>query len=33
MDTILDALFGWFETGVASIIFFGEYPMPEKDEQ
>ena len=28
---MLDALFGWFDTGVVSVIFFGEYPMPEKD--
>ncbi len=28
---MLDALFGWFETGIVSIIFFGEYPLPEKE--
>ena len=31
MSAILDVLFGVFETGVVSIVFFGEYPMPDKD--
>lgn len=30
---MLDTLFGWFETGVVSFIFFGECPMPTKEDE
>ena len=30
---MLDAILGWIELGIISVFLFGEYPMPEKEDE